>query len=321
MELYDTLGSKKHPVYGKLAGLITADDVANRLHDEIKGKTVVITGCSPTSLGAYLAWTIASHSPKRLIVCGRSDVRLRLLASNITYRNPGIDIVHEVFDLADLSQVRAAAERINARDNVDVIICNAGIMMHPLSKTVDGIESHLGVNSTSHFVLVNLLLPKMIENGGGRVVTTSSGAYQFGSIRWDDTNYEASPEQYHGLMAYAGSKTADVLFAAALARRYGAKGIVATSVDIGGAVNDTNLAGHFTDADLEPFLNVTPRSKAEACSTQLVGAFDPEMKNHNGAFLLFCDAVEPAVDHAKGEENETRFWKLSEKLAKQEFSS
>ena len=53
-------------------------------------------------------------------------------------------------------------------------------------------------------------------------------------------------------MAYASSKTADVLFAAALARRYGSKGIVATSVDIGGAVISTNLSAHFTDAELEP---------------------------------------------------------------------
>jgi hypothetical protein len=71
-----------------------------------------------------------------------------------------------------------------------VIICNAGIMMHPLRRTADGIESQFGINSTSHFVLVNMLLPKMLANGSGRVVTTTSGAYRFGGIRWDDPNYE-----------------------------------------------------------------------------------------------------------------------------------
>jgi len=190
MDIYDRLGSQMNPAYGKPAGFITAEDVANRFHGEIKDKTVLITGCGLSSLGQLLAWTIAHHAPKRIIICGRSDVRLRLLASNIQHRNPGVDIRHEVFDLADLNQVRQAAERIKAAETLDVIICNAGIMLHPLRKTVDGIESHWAVNSTAHFVFVNMLLPKMIENGGGRVVTTSSGAYQFSGVRWEDPNYE-----------------------------------------------------------------------------------------------------------------------------------
>jgi NAD(P)-dependent dehydrogenase (short-subunit alcohol dehydrogenase family) len=190
MELYEKLGSQVNPAYNKPAGFVTAEDVAKRFHDEIKGKTALITGCGLASLGQHIAWTIAFHQPKRIIICGRSDVRLRLLASNLQHRNPGVDIRHEVFDLADLTQVRNAAERINATESVDVIICNAGIMMPPLQTTADGIESQFGVNSTAHFVLVNKLLPKMIANGGGRVVTTSSGAYSYNGIRWDDPNYE-----------------------------------------------------------------------------------------------------------------------------------
>ena len=59
-------------------------------------------------------------------------------------------------------------------------------------------------------------------------------------------------------MAYAGSKTADILFAAALARRYGPKGIISTCVDVGGGVTGTGLATHFTDADLEPCKYLLP---------------------------------------------------------------
>ncbi len=74
--------------------------------------------------------------------------------------------------------------------------------------------------------------------------------------------------------------------------------------------------------------------------SQMVAAFDPAIKgsptlyprlavriemlilssaDHNGAYLLFGQPLVPIVDHAKGEENETRFWAMSEKLAKQEF--
>jgi hypothetical protein len=33
--------------------------------------------------------------------------------------------------------------------------------------------------------------------------------------------------------------------------------------------------------------------------------------------LLFSSPLEPPLEHAKGLENEDRFWELSEKLAKQ----
>jgi hypothetical protein len=193
MELYDILGAERSETYNKPVGFVTAEDVASHFSTFIAGKTVLITGCSLASLGAQIAWTLAAHDPKLIIITGRSSARLRLLAANLTHRYPGITVRPEVFDLADLSQVRAAAKRINNyQETVDVVVCNAGIMMHPLRKTVDGIESHFGINSTGHFVLVNELLPKMIKNGGGRVVTTTSGAFRFSPVRWDDVNFEVS---------------------------------------------------------------------------------------------------------------------------------
>lgn len=74
-----------------------------------------------------------------------------------------------------------------------------------------------------------------------------------------------------------------------------------------------------TCADCNSDITVPPRTKAEGCASQLVGAVDPAIKEHNGALLLFCQPLEPEPDHAKGEENERRFWELSEKLANQEF--
>ena len=190
-------------------------------------------------------------------------------------------------------------------------------------------------------------------------------------------------DEYNPFMAYAASKTADVLFAAALARRYGSQGIVAASCDVGGSIISTNLGAHFSDAALEPckshlgplavplgycctdlcvtpspspkktVVNVPSRTKSEGCMSQMTAAFDPAIKgelckanellrceftssyrgwgalrdqaanvrfpDHNGAFILFGLPRETAADHAEGEENEKRFWELSEKLAEQKF--
>lgn len=50
----------------------TASEVASHYANEIKGKTVLITGVSPNGLGAEAAISIAKSQPKLLILAGRS---------------------------------------------------------------------------------------------------------------------------------------------------------------------------------------------------------------------------------------------------------
>jgi hypothetical protein len=45
------------------------------------------------------------------------------------------------------------------------------------------------------------------------------------------------------------------------------------------------------------------------------------MAEHNGAFMMFCKPLDTEVDWAKGEENETRFWALSEALSRTTYSA
>ena len=54
------------------------------------------------------------------------------------------------------------------------------------------------------------------------MVVVSSGAQRFGRIRWDDLHFTAG---YDGRAAYAQSKTANVLFAVELDRRWAADGV------------------------------------------------------------------------------------------------
>ena len=49
-------------------------------------------------------------------------------------------------------------------------------------RTEDGFGIEFGVNHLGHFLLTNLLLERLQEGGGGRVVTLSSIAYRWGHI-------------------------------------------------------------------------------------------------------------------------------------------
>src|SRR3989442_13382534 len=56
----------------------------------------------------------------------------------------------------------------------------------PLTRTKQGFELQFGVNHLATFALTSLLLPKLAETPGARVVVTSSIAHMSGKIDWED---------------------------------------------------------------------------------------------------------------------------------------
>ena len=176
--------------YNKQPEKVTASDVAAIHEHNIEGKVVLITGCSPQGYGAYLAKVIAEHKPSLLILAGRSVSKIMVTERIIKAQTSDIKTRSLIFDLGDISAVRTAAEEVNTYpETVDVIIASGAIMMAPYEKTTDGFESQLGVNYLGHFLFLNLLLKKMLVKGG-RIVITTSNAYQLGGIRWHDPNFE-----------------------------------------------------------------------------------------------------------------------------------
>jgi NAD(P)-dependent dehydrogenase (short-subunit alcohol dehydrogenase family) len=126
-------------------------------------------------------------------------------------------------DLADLASVRKAAAEIDGRvERLDVLMNNGGVMAVPRSRTVDGFETHLGINHLGHFALTGLLLPALQRAAAPRVVTTSSMTHRQTGNRWDDPHLETRP--YSRATAYAQSKLANLLFTRALAGRAGEAG-------------------------------------------------------------------------------------------------
>jgi NAD(P)-dependent dehydrogenase (short-subunit alcohol dehydrogenase family) len=122
--------------------------------------------------------------------------------------------------------------------DIDLLINNAGVMTPPLTRTADGFELQFGTNHLGHFALTNLLLEHVV----GRVVTVSSTGHRFGSIDFDDLNWER--KHYSPWRAYGQSKLANLLFTAELQRRLSAAGspVVATAAHPGYAA--TNLQFH-----------------------------------------------------------------------------
>ncbi len=172
---------------------ITAEEVASALKSQIVGKVVLITGVNLEGLGYETARAIALQNPALLILAGHVRTTVEVCEKKIKEQMPNIHTRIVIFDLADNASVRKGAAEINAYpETVDVLINNAGVMAAPYKKTVDGLETHFAVNYAGHFLLSNLLIPKMIKNGGGRIVSVTSDGYCFSGIRFDDINFEVS---------------------------------------------------------------------------------------------------------------------------------
>jgi NAD(P)-dependent dehydrogenase (short-subunit alcohol dehydrogenase family) len=149
---------------------------------------------------------------------------------------PGTTEVRRL-DLASLESVREFAGSWTGE--IDILINNAGVMVPPLSRTVEGFELQFGTNHLGHFALTNLLLERIT----GRVVTVSSGAHRIGAIDFDDLNWERKP--YRAWRAYGQSKLANLLFTSELQRRLSDAGsdVLATAAHPGYAATNLQFAG------------------------------------------------------------------------------
>lgn len=67
--------------------------------------------------------------------------------------------------------------------SVQTVLAGAGLVAD--GRTEDGFGVEFGVNHLGHFLLTCLLLERLKESGGGRVVTVASMAYRWGHIDFE----------------------------------------------------------------------------------------------------------------------------------------
>ncbi|KAJ6263970.1 LOW QUALITY PROTEIN: hypothetical protein Dda_0108 [Drechslerella dactyloides] len=308
----------------------TSDEVAAAFSSHIKDKTVLVTGISPDGLGLDFCRAIAGHSPKLIILAARNPSKIAAAQEYLLSLHPSVALKPLVLDLCSLRSVRAAAADINQTvPCVDVLVNNAAMHAKELMRTEDGLETSFSTNHIGHFLLANLLLKEGgAMSSGGRVVNVTSNSFRRGGILWDDPSFLKTPFG-EGWAAYQQSKTANVLFSAALAERFGDRKVYSYSLHPGEAdliitVINTAMAKKMDMDDFEKRFNVAIHWKtfAQGTATHVVAAFDPAIESHNGAFLTDCQIKPipgPEAEWATGKENTERLWKLSEEIVGEKF--
>ncbi len=203
------------------------------------GKCFVITGAN-TGIGFEISRVLSARGARVIMAC-RSKEKAEQAIARLKQVNPEAELAFLPYDQSDLESIREAANQLAAESRIDALINNAGVMTPPLTRTKQGFEQQFGVNHLGCFAFTALLLPKLAETEGSRVVVTSSFAHRHASIDWEDLNAEHS---YDKTKRYAASKLANALFFFELDRRLRASGSSVTAVGCHPGFAATDLGRH-----------------------------------------------------------------------------
>jgi NAD(P)-dependent dehydrogenase (short-subunit alcohol dehydrogenase family) len=173
---------------------------------------ILITG-STDGLGRRLAAELAARGA-RVLVHGRDPGKVEAAA-----REAGAE-AGLVADMSEQAQVRRLAEEAG---ELDTLVNNAGVIEPQRRESADGYELAFAVNHLSHFLLTELLLPRLREPA--RIVNVSSIGQA--PIDFDDLMLERG---YDGYTAYCKSKLAQIMFTIELAERLAGRDVTVNAL-------------------------------------------------------------------------------------------
>jgi NAD(P)-dependent dehydrogenase (short-subunit alcohol dehydrogenase family) len=271
---------------------------------DLTGRIYIVTGANSGS-GFATTKQLAEQGAKVIGACRRVDAGKQAFADLKNIRG-SVEIME--LDLASLASVRRFAEAFLAKyDRLDGLVNNAGVMMPPKGKTVDGFETQFGINHLGHFLLTELLLDTLKASVPSRIVILSSVAHargqeSDGGIDFDDIHFDK--RKYNPGAAYIQSKLANVLHALDLSRRLEGTGVSVFSVHPGWIRSNLveGAAAKFVqNILLRPFSGMLGTiSWFEGAQTSLHCLLDDDAPNHSGEFYSQNSILYPNPENRPG---------------------
>jgi NAD(P)-dependent dehydrogenase (short-subunit alcohol dehydrogenase family) len=318
---------KQHPIGTGFNAASTADDVLGSV--DLSGKNVIVTG-GYSGIGLEVTRALSKAGAAITVGC-RNPERAALVLADLA------NVKCSQLDLIDPLSVDAFAVRWLGSSHPLHILINGAVASGGPIRDDRGYETHFATNHLGHFQLTVKLLPALRAANGARVVNVSSGAQRFSDIQWDDIHLVNA---YTSAVAYAQSKTANVLFAVELDRRWAEHGIRGYAVHPGVVAgtkltssvgSDALRAMGLIDEAGRPIIDpaVGKKTPQQGAGTIVFAATSPLLSGIGGVYLkdnevsalddemkaLTADYI-PAdiVSHSIDPQSAIRLWELSEQL-------
>lgn len=143
---------------------------------DIKGKWALVTGAN-RGIGKLAAEALAQQGAN-IIALSRSLEHTAELKTQLETR--GVEVFCIAAELSDPASVKNALDEIdNAGINVEIVLNNAGVQIayrnDYFATPISDYEISFAVNTIAPMMICYHFLPKMIANGFGRIVNTTSG--------------------------------------------------------------------------------------------------------------------------------------------------
>lgn len=309
----------------------TADQVLDGI--DLTGKVAIVTGASG-GLGAETARALAARGAQ-VTLTARDTAKAEGVAETIRAAHSGATLDVRELALDRPESVRAFAKGwLSDHGALHLLLNNAGVMACPLARTAEGWEQQFATNHLGHFLLTGLLSPALRAGAPARVVNTSSGGHRFSGVVFEDIHFEK--RDYDKWASYGQAKTANVLHAVEIDRRWADAGVRAFGVHPGMIM--TELGRHLVKEDIA-LLQARAKERDSAgissrktppqgAATQCWAATAPELDGQGGLYLEDCQisgtTPPPGSFGAEGwaldPEAAARLWTVSEEMLGERFA-
>jgi NAD(P)-dependent dehydrogenase (short-subunit alcohol dehydrogenase family) len=262
---------------------------------DLTGKRAIVTG-GASGIGVETVRALAQAGAAVTIAARKVDVAERV-ATELRAETGNDAVDFAALELTDRGSVDAFVAAWEGP--LDILVDNAGVMaLQELTLGPLGHEMQFETNHLGHFRLALGLHDALAAAAdGARLVSLSSRAHLASPVVFDDIDFGFRP--YSPEAAYAQSKTANVLFAVEVARRWAGDGIVASAVHPG-PILETGLARHMDQEKLKALVDsgaYTFKSAAQGAATSVLVAASPLLDGVSGRYFEDCNEA-PHVTRA-----------------------
>lgn len=177
--------------------------------DGFQDRLMVITG-GTSGIGYHTCRKYASRGA-RILSINRNKEKSERLCEELR-KDFDIDCRYIIADFSRLDDtLRVGNELAAMKEDIDVLIHNAGVYLTRKTFTEDGFEKSFFVDYLSSFIINYLVKEKFKAQENARVIMVNSEGYRFAAwgIKLNDLNFRK--RRYTGLRAYGSAKTAQLL--------------------------------------------------------------------------------------------------------------
>jgi NAD(P)-dependent dehydrogenase (short-subunit alcohol dehydrogenase family) len=289
----------------------TAAEVAEGI--ALSGKRAIVTGAA-SGIGVETARALARLGAEVTLAVRNTDAGAQTAADIIaTTGNQNIHVAP--LDLSDQASIAAFVATWD--DPLHILVNNAGVMALPEQHTPEGWDMQFATNHLGHFALALGLHDALTADGAARIVSVSSSGHLMSPVVFDDIHFAFRP--YDPWLAYGQSKTANVLFAVGVTKRWFRDGIRANAL-MPGAIA-TNLQRYTGGLKTPPELQKTPEQGA---ATSVLLATSPLLSGIGGLYFEDCNEativangngyMSGVAPYALNPDNADRLWEESLRL-------